>query len=54
MPYTDCPECGQEMYVEQVHNGIAMVWHGVHCGYGQAYFANEDVRKEAPHGTDAE
>ncbi|MBA5872012.1 MAG: hypothetical protein GDA68_18745 [Nitrospira sp. CR2.1] len=31
------------MEVERVDNGVMMVWHGVHCGWGQAYFADEDV-----------
>ena len=45
---TKCPVCGNDMEVERVDNGVKMVWHGVHCGYGQAYFADEDVRKVQP------
>ena len=38
-----CPQCDEWMEVERVDNGVMMVWHGVHCGWGQAYFADEDV-----------
>jgi hypothetical protein len=43
MPYTTCPNCRKEMEVERVHNGVCYVWHGIHCGWGQAYFADNDV-----------
>lgn len=38
-----CPDCDQPMQVEYVDNGVCMVWHGVHCGWGQDGFADEDV-----------
>lgn len=40
-----CPQCNEWMEVERVDNGVMMVWHGVHCGWGQADFADEDVHK---------
>ena len=40
-----CPQCDEWMEVERVDNGVMMVWHGVHCGWGQAYFADEDVHR---------
>jgi len=43
MKYGLCPDCGAPMEVEYVNNGVCMVWHGVHCGWGQAYFADEDL-----------
>ena len=42
--YADCPECGEEMSVEYVNNGVGMVWHGVHCGWGQTGWSDEDIR----------
>lgn len=29
-----CPTCGKIVPCERTHNGIAEVWHAVHCGYG--------------------
>lgn len=29
-----CPECGEVIPCERTHNGIAYVWHAVHCGWG--------------------
>ena len=48
MSVTRCPECNEWMDVERVHNGVCYVWHGVHCGYGQAYMADDDVFSEIP------
>jgi ribosomal protein L37AE/L43A len=43
MGWTFCPDCGEPMQVERTDNGVMMVWHGTHCGWGQAYMADEDV-----------
>lgn len=48
MSVTKCPECNEWMDVERVHNGVCYVWHGFHCGFGQAYMADEDVFPEIP------
>ena len=45
-----CPQCDEWMEVERVDNGVMMVWHGVHCGWGQAYFADEDVYATSQEG----
>jgi ribosomal protein L37AE/L43A len=29
-----CPTCGEPVKPDRVHNGIAYVWHFVHCGWG--------------------
>lgn len=41
--FARCPECGKPMEVERVHNGVAYVWHGIHCGWGQGYMGETDV-----------
>ena len=41
-----CSQCNDWMEVERVDNGVCMVWHGIHCGWGQGYFADEDVRQK--------
>ena len=43
MAWTLCPDCNQPMEVDHVDNGVMMVWHGTHCGWGQAYMADKDV-----------
>lgn len=43
MPTARCPECSQTMEVEYVDNGVCMVWHGVHCGWGHVV-SSGDVR----------
>jgi len=52
MTYAQCPECGEKMFVDYVNNGVGMVWHGVHCGWGHDGFMDEDVKddenEEAP------
>lgn len=32
--YGLCPICNQPVIPERTHNGIAYVWHVVHCGWG--------------------
>jgi len=41
--YAACPKCGDAMHVEKTHNGVCLVWHGIHCGYGQTGFSDEEV-----------
>jgi len=43
VPYARCPTCDELVEVERTHNGVAWVWHMVHCGWGHAYFADEDI-----------
>ena len=43
MAYARCSECGQTMLVEIVSNDVMMMWHGIHCGSSQAYFADKDI-----------
>jgi hypothetical protein len=43
MPYARCPECGRTMLVEEVSNDVMMMWHGIHCGSSQTYFADKDI-----------
>jgi hypothetical protein len=31
------------MLVEKVSNDVMMMWHGVHCGSSQTYFADKDI-----------
>jgi hypothetical protein len=31
------------MEVEKVSNDVIMMWHGTHCGWAQAFFADEDI-----------
>ncbi len=33
-PVCQCPECGETISCERVHNGIGYVYHAVHCGWG--------------------
>jgi hypothetical protein len=43
MPYARCSECGQTIQVEKVTNDVMMMWHGMHCGSSQAYFADQEI-----------
>jgi hypothetical protein len=43
MSYARCSVCGYAMQVEKVSNDVMMMWRGIHCGLGQAYFADEDI-----------
>jgi hypothetical protein len=31
------------MLVEMVSNDVMMMWHGIHCGSSQTYFADKDI-----------
>ena len=41
--YALCPTCGKVIPVDLVDNGVGMVWHGVHCGWGQTGWGDEEV-----------
>jgi hypothetical protein len=43
MSYARCSECEHAMRVETISNDVMMMWHGTHCGLGQAFFAAEDI-----------
>ena len=43
MPYARCSECGQILHVEKVSNDVMMMWHGMHCGLSQTYFADKAI-----------
>jgi len=46
MTYAQCPECGEKMFVDYVNNGVGMVWHGVHCGWGHDGLTDEDIKND--------
>jgi hypothetical protein len=42
-PQATCPECHSLFDVEYVDNGVCLVWHGVHCGWGHQVHSDDVI-----------